>query len=330
MTTLSYSRSDSTQLAIVVPCYNESEVFSLTLEKLLSTLDLLITDDGCARDSFIVFIDDGSKDSTWDQIEIATQQFPRRVRGVRLARNVGHQGALLAGLEYVTGRCDAAISIDADLQDDLNAMHGMIREYKNGAEMVLGVRDARDVDTWFKRNTALAFYRVMRIMGVDLVENHADFRLMSSKALKNLARFPEFNLFLRGMTPLLHKRIATVTYSRGARAAGESKYPLRKMLALAWNGITSFSVMPLRMISMLGAIVFLGSLAMSVYALVGAVVGANLPGWTSITVPLYLLGGMIMLSVGIVGEYLGKLFLEVKGRPRFLVDFIAGEDSDDN
>jgi hypothetical protein len=196
----------------------------------------------------------------------------------------------------------------------------MVREFRAGAEIVLGVREERAVDSWFKRNTALAFYKLMRTIGVELVENHADFRLMSAAALGNLARFPENNLFLRALPPLLHKSIATVTYRRFSREAGQSKYPLGKMLALAWNGITSFSVAPLRLISLTGGCLFLGSLALAAYAFIASLMGNTLPGWASITIPLYLLGGMILLSIGVVGEYLGKLFLEVKRRPRFLVD----------
>jgi hypothetical protein len=237
---------------------------------------------------------------------------------------------LLCGLDYVTDHCDAAISIDADLQDDLAAIPMMIWEYRKGAELVLGVRELREMDTWFKRTTALGFYKFMRLLGVDLVENHADFRLMSSRALRNLRHFPETNLFLRGLPPLLHRKVATVTYRRNKRLAGETKYPLPKMLALAWNGITSFTVVPLRMISAVGGLVFLASLFMIAYAVIGVLTDKVLPGWTSVVIPLYLLGGLIMLSIGVVGEYIGKMFLEAKRRPRFLVDTVVGEPADND
>lgn len=313
-------------LAIVVPCYNEGEILEVAIPRLLEFLDKLSAGNDCAQRSFIVLIDDGSTDNTWELIINASAQHPERVRGLRLACNAGHQGALLAGLDYVTGKCDAAVSIDADLQDDLAAIPAMIEEWRKGAELVLGVRESREADTWFKRNTALGFYRLMRWMGVDLVENHADFRLMSGRALRNLRQFPETNLFLRGLTPLVHQRMAVVSYKRKERLAGETKYPLSKMLGLAWNGITSFSVVPLRLISIAGFLVFLASLFMIAYALIGVVTGRVLPGWTSVVIPLYLLGGLIMLSIGVVGEYVGKLFLETKRRPRFLIDTIVGGD----
>ena len=313
----------SPALAVVVPCYNESDVLGLTIPRLVSLVEDLQARGECAAKSFVVFVDDGSTDGTWQQIEDATRRHPRRVRGVKLCRNVGHQNALLAGLDYVTDKCDAAITLDADLQDDLEAIPRMIREFRAGAQMVLGVKESREADPWFKRVTALAFYKLMRAMGVDLVENHADFRLMSARVLRNLGTFPEYNLFLRALTPLLHREIATVRYKLISRRTGPSKYPLRRMLALAWNGITSFSVAPLRIISFVGACVFAGSFLLAMYALRTALAGETVPGWASITVPLYLLGGLIMLSVGIVGEYIGKIFLEVKRRPRFLVDTVA-------
>lgn len=313
------------RLAIVVPCYNEVEVLHTTIPRLLDLLDELKDQHNCASESFVLFVDDGSRDYSWLQIETAAKQYHNSVRGLRLACNVGHQGALLAGLDYVTDKCDAAVSIDADLQDDLAAIPQMIMEYRAGAEIVLGVRKARDVDGWFKRGTAIGFYKLMRIMGVDLVENHADFRLLSAKSLRSLRNFSECNLFLRAFPPLLHKKIATVTYNRLERLAGESKYPLQKMLGLAWNGITSFSVFPLRLVTCVGGIVFIGSFILGFYAFIYALRGVTVPGWASITVPLYMLGGLVMLSVGIVGEYIGKIFLEVKRRPRFLVDSVTDE-----
>lgn len=313
-------------VALVVPCYNEGEMLEISIPRLLQLLEDLSAKHACARQSFVVLIDDGSSDNTWELIIAAAAQHPERLRGLRLACNVGHQGALLAGLDYVTGKCDAAVSVDADLQDDLTAIPAMIGEWRKGAELVLGIRESREVDGWFKRTTALGFYRLMRWMGVDLVENHADFRLMSDRALRNLRQFPETNLFLRGLTPMVHQRVATVSYARAERQAGETKYPLRKMLSLAWNGITSFSVVPLRLVSFAGFLVFLASLFMIAYALIGLMTGRTLPGWTSVVIPLYLLGGLIMLSIGVVGEYVGKIFLEAKRRPRFLIDAIVGSD----
>lgn len=307
-------------VAIVVPCFNESEILGLTIPSLLGLLDRLIQEFNCSSQSHVVFVDDGSKDDTWQLIQQAALADPQRIRGVRLACNVGHQGALLCGLDDVTGRCDVAISIDADLQDDLEAIPKMVLKYREGAELVLGVREARDVDTWFKRNTALYFYRLMRWIGVDMVENHADFRLMSDRALHNLQQFGEYNLFLRALPPFLHRNVATVSYARSERVAGVTKYTLGKMLALAWSGITSFSVAPLRLISAIGALVFIASLGLVTFAVLGVINHRVLPGWASVVIPLYLLGGLLMLSIGVVGEYVGKLFLEVKRRPRYLVD----------
>ncbi len=315
----------TTKLAIVVPCYNEGEMLGITVPRLISFVDDLITNHGCSPYSYIVLVDDGSKDDTWKLIAAAVEEYPGRMQGLRLACNFGHQGALLGGLDYVASRCDAAVSIDADLQDDLTAIPRMLDEFRKGSEIVLGVRVSRKVDTWFKRNTATAFYKLMGLMGVDLVENHADFRLMSAAVLGNLRLFPEINLFLRGLPPLLHRKISTVKYERAERLAGETKYPLHKMLALAWNGITSFSVVPLRLISAVGGLIFSLSLVASAYAFLGLLTGKAMPGWTSIVIPLYLLGGMLMLSIGVVGEYVGKVFMEAKRRPRFLVETIIGE-----
>lgn len=316
-------KKQSPKIAIVCPCYNESEVLPLSIPRLAALLTSLIGDHGCDSNSYIVLVDDGSKDDTWTLISNASQQYPGVFHGLRLSRNAGHQNALMAGLSYVTGQCDLAISMDVDLQDDLAAMPRMLTEYRAGAEIVLGVKRSRTADSPVKRFTAKAFYKGMQWMGVDLVENHADCRLLSSKALKNLAEFPEYLLFLRGLQPLLHSKISTVSYDLEARMAGQSKYDLKKMLALAWNGITSFSIMPLRLISWTGAIVFSISLIFAAFALIKALAGHTLPGWASITIPLYLLGGLIVLSIGIVGEYVAKIFLEVKHRPRYLIDQIT-------
>lgn len=322
-------RPGPVSLAIVVPCFNESEVLGITIPRLLSLLVELKTAQYCSSGSFVLFVDDGSRDDTWLHIEKAAGQHHRSVRGLRLACNVGHQGALLAGLDYVTDKCDAAVSIDADLQDDLTAIPRMIEEYRAGAEIVLGAKQSRNIDPWLKRSVALSFYKIAKFMGVALVENHADCRLMSRSALKNLGRFSEGNLFLRGLPPLLHRRVTIVRYDITARPAGQSKYPFRKSLALAWNGITSFSVFPLRIVTYVGGLVFVGSFVLTINAFVQSLRGMSLPGWASITVPLYMLGGLIMLSVGVVGEYTAKIFLEVKHRPRFLIDTITGETETD-
>lgn len=311
------------EIAIVAPCYNEVEVLPVSIIKLVTVIGSLISQHNCSPKSYIVLVDDGSTDATWDLIQGATEEFPGVVRGIRLAKNSGHQNALMAGLSYVTGRCDAAISIDVDLQDDLEAFPRMIAEHRAGAEIVLGVKKSRVVDSLSKRITAKIFYTGMKLMGVDLYENHADCRLMSSKALNNLAKFPEYLIFLRGLQPFIHGKISIVSYDISPRLGGVSKYPLKKMLAFAWNGVTSFSIMPLRLISWSGGAVFLASMAFAIYALFKAVSGDTLPGWASITVPLYLLGGFIVLSIGIVGEYVAKIFIEVKHRPRFLIDEIC-------
>ncbi|WGZ93710.1 MAG: glycosyltransferase family 2 protein [Candidatus Thiothrix putei] len=312
------------QIALVVPCYNESEMLPISIPKMVKVLDDLSASSNSSLSSFILLVDDGSRDTTWELIVQAVEQYPGCLRGIRLAANVGHQGALLCGLHQVIGYCDVAVSIDADLQDDLSAIHLMLEEYRRGAEIVLGVRESREVDTWFKRNTAMLFYKLMRWMRVDLVENHADFRLMSAKALQNLQRFPEKNLFLRGLPPLLHRKVSTVFYRRAERKAGVSKYPLRKMLALAWDGITSFSVIPLRLIALTGSVVFLLSLFMTLYALTSHWLGYAIAGWSSIVIPMYLLGGLLMLSLGVVGEYVGKVFLETKRRPIYIIDEWVG------
>ena len=323
-------KTKSLTIAIVSPCYNESEVLPISIPRLISLVQDLIKNHNCSPSSYIVLVDDGSKDTTWDQIATAANDFPSIIRGVRLSHNAGHQNALMAGLTYVTGNCDAAISIDVDLQDDLAALPLMIAEHRSGAEIVLGVKASRAADPMLKTFTALAFHKVMHWMGVDLVKNHADCRLMSARALDNLSKFPESVLFLRGLQPLVHGRIATVNYHLGHRLAGQSKYPMKKMLGLALNGITSFSTTPLRLISWTGAVVFVISLLFALFAFTTAIEGQALPGWASITIPLYLLGGLIMLSIGIVGEYIGKIFLEVKHRPRFLVDEIAHKGLDLN
>jgi polyisoprenyl-phosphate glycosyltransferase len=306
------------QVSIVVPCYNEQEVLPETSRRLLDVMDRLVQR-GLANDaSAIYYVDDGSRDRTWEVIAELSRS-DSRIKGIKLSRNCGHQNALLAGLMSAPG--DALVSIDADLQDDVNVIVQMVERYRAGAEVVYGVRSSRDSDTGFKRGTAEGYYKLMRRMGVDLVYNHADYRLMGRRAIDALAQFSEINLFLRGIVPLIGLRSEQVQYERAERFAGESKYPLRKMLAFAWQGITSFSVVPLRMITLLGFMVSLLSFAMILFTLYGRLVlGSVLPGWTSTVIPMYLLGGIQLLSIGILGEYVSKIYLESKRRPRYFID----------
>ena len=307
-----------TKLAIVVPCYNEQEVLTETNSRLLALLDRMQAQGAITADSTINYVDDGSRDGTWPLI-VKLAGADGRVKGIKLSRNRGHQNALLAGLMTVEG--DALVSIDADLQDDVSVIEKMVEQFQAGAEIVYGVRDSRATDTFFKRNTALAYYGLMRKFGVDLVHNHADFRLMGRRSIEALRQYHEINLFLRGIVPLIGYKTACVYYNRAERFAGISKYPLRKMLTFALEGITSFSVVPLRLITLLGFLVSLFSFAMIVYVLYGRLVlNAVLPGWASSVVPIYFLGGIQLLSMGIVGEYVSKIYLETKGRPRYVIE----------
>lgn len=310
------------KLAIVVPCYNEDEGLPSTVHTLKAKIDSLVESGRCTDGSFMVLIDDGSRDRTWDVITQEWQSAPKTVVGIRLAANRGHQNALAAGLDYVTENADAAISIDADLQDDLSVMDRMLDEYRAGTEIVLGVKNTRTGDSLPKRVSAWGFYGLLQWMGVKVQPQHADFRLMSSKALRNLQQFQEYHLFLRGFPSLLHSRVTTVHYDISDRKIGASKYTFRKMMSLALNGITSFSVVPLRLITVLGFVVFTLSALFAVGALITALRGEAVPGWASTTVPLYLLGGVNMLCLGIVGEYIGKTYMEAKRRPRYLVDTV--------
>jgi glycosyltransferase involved in cell wall biosynthesis len=311
------------RLGIVVPCYNEQEVIRETVARLLALLDRLASAGKVSSASSIYLVDDGSSDATWRLIEmLATAD--ARVCGIKLSRNRGHQNALLAGLFNAEG--DALVSIDADLQDDVNAIEQMVDEHARGADIVYGVRRQRDTDTVFKRTSARMFYRLLKKVGVDCVEDHADFRLLSRRAIDALREFKEVNLFLRGIVPLLGANTAMVTYDRAERFAGESKYPLRKMLALALDGITSFSVFPLRLITFTGFAVFVGSLALSGWVVWTKFFTASaLPGWASTLLPLYFLGGVQILCIGVIGEYLGKGYMETKGRPRYFVERLAGQ-----
>lgn len=305
-------------LAIVVPCYNEEEVLPETNRRLLALLSRLQEKGMISESSAVHFVDDGSRDGTWALIEQLAAADPR-VRGIKLSRNRGHQPALMAGLLTVEG--DAIVSIDADLQDDVSVIESMVREFIGGAEVVYGVRDSRASDSAFKRRTALAYYGLLRRMGVDLVHNHADFRLMGRRAIEALRDYGEVNMFLRGIVPMIGYRAATVKYDRAERFAGVSKYPLRKMLAFAIEGVTSLSVVPLRLITLLGFLVSAFSFAMILFIVYGTLVmKAAVPGWASSVVPIYFLGGIQLLSIGILGEYVAKIYLETKQRPRYFIE----------
>ena len=303
-------------LAIVVPCYKEESVLHETHKRLSQLLDRLITEERISSKSYILYVNDGSTDHTWKIIK----EFYKNTSyacGLNLAGNVGHQNALMAGLNTVKERCDAAISIDADLKDDVNVIPEMIERYMEGNDIVYGVRRERKTDTFFKRTTALAFYRLMKTMGAKSVYNHADYRLMSSRAIQQLCRFRERNLYLRGLVPLIGYQTACVYYNRDKRFAGESKYPFKKMLNFAIDGITSFSVKPVRMIFWLGCIFLLIALCVTIWTLRAYFLHNTVPGWSSLMISLWLVGGTILVSLGIVGEYIGKIYIEVKDRPRY-------------
>lgn len=313
------------KLAIVVPCYNEEQMLPLTLPRLLELLTRLHERGLVSADSTLLLVDDGSKDRTWELLREASAE-DSRVQALRLSRNRGHQRALLAGLREA--RADAVVSIDADLQDDIEAIVEMVAAARSGADIVYGVRRQRTSDTAFKRRTAELYYRILHLFGVEVVFNHADFRLMSRRALDALEQFGESNLFLRGMVPQLGFTTTVVYYDRLERQAGESKYPLSKMLALAWEGITSFSVAPLRFITLLGLAACMVALGLGLWALwVGIFTAHAIPGWTSTVVPFAFLGGVQLLSLGVIGEYVGKIYIETKRRPPY---FIAERTPDDN
>lgn len=305
-------------LYIVVPCYNEEEVLPETSRRLKEKLEALMAAGTISRESRVLFVNDGSKDRTWQLIEELHQSSPI-FSGVDLSRNRGHQNALLAGLMTAKDRCDMAISMDADLQDDIDAVDAMVEQYYAGCDIVYGVRSSRKKDTFFKRFTAEGFYRVMNKLGAETVFNHADYRLMSRRALEGLEQFKEVNLFLRGIVPMIGYTTATVEYERGERFAGESKYPLKKMLAFAMEGITSLSTKPIRYITGLGFLIFAVSILMLIYSIVRWATGATILGWASVICSVWAIGGLILLSLGVIGEYIGKIYLETKGRPRFLI-----------
>ncbi|MBQ6859998.1 MAG: glycosyltransferase family 2 protein [Clostridia bacterium] len=312
-------------LYIVVPCYKEQEVLPETSKRLRAKLMELREAGKISDRSRVMFVNDGSSDNTWPMIAELHEKEPEFFSGVNLSRNRGHQNALLAGLMTAVNYADMIVSMDADLQDDVNAVDGMVDAYHEGFEVVYGVRSKRDTDTFFKRFTAEGFYKVMKALGVDIVFNHADYRLMSRRAVEGLAEFSEVNLFLRGIVPQIGYKWTTVTYERAERFAGESKYPLKKMLAFAADGITSFSVKPIRLVFSAGVIVFLVSLVMLLYALISKLMGSTTAGWTSLMGSIWLIGGIQLLSLGIVGEYIGKIYNETKRRPRFIIERVLNK-----
>lgn len=309
----------STKLYIVVPCYNEEAVLPETSKRMLELAECMLNDGIISKESRIIFIDDGSKDNTWNIIDRLTQENDI-FGGIKLAANAGHQNALFGALMTVKDECDCAISIDADLQDDINVIPDMVKKFNSGCDVVYGVRNKRETDTFFKRTTAVAFYKLMRFMGVKMVYNHADYRLMSSRAMNALSQFEERNLFLRGMVPLTGFKSDCVYYDRNERFAGESKYPLKKMLSFAFDGITSFSVSPIRMISALGLIVCIFAVIMGIYTLYEKFIGNTGAGWASLMVSIWFIGGVQLLSIGLIGEYIGKMYKEVKRRPRYIIE----------
>jgi glycosyltransferase involved in cell wall biosynthesis len=313
------------KLQIVVPCYNEEKVLPESFRQFNALLGRLIAAGKISGDSRVTFVDDGSRDRTWALIE-AESRVRERVAGIKLSRNRGHQNAVLAGMLSVDG--DAVVTIDADLQDDLMAIERMVDEYRGGCDIVYGVRADRSTDTLFKRGTAEMFYRLLALFDVDLVHNHADFRLMSRRAVEALRQYREVNLYLRGIVPLIGFRSTAVEYVRQPRLAGESKYPLSKMLRLAAEAVTSFSTVPLQVISALGFLVFLGTMAISAWVLwVSFFTDRGVPGWASTVLPMYFLGGIQILCLGVVGAYLGKVYREIKARPRYFIEQTAGASS---
>ncbi|QYE97626.1 glycosyltransferase family 2 protein [Paraclostridium sordellii] len=312
------------KLYIVVPCYNEEEVLIETSTRLLDKLNRMINSGLISSDSRIMFVNDGSKDNTWKVIKNLYNK-NSIFSGVNLSRNKGHQNALLAGLMVAKDYCDFSISLDADLQDDIEVLDKFVEEYNNGCDIVYGVRSKRETDTFFKRTTAVGFYKFMNKLGVDVVYNHADYRLMSKRALDGLAEFKEVNLFLRGLVPLIGYKSSCVEYERSERFAGDSKYPLKKMLSFAFDGITSFSIKPIRFITLSGALIFTGSIISLILILLNKLLGYTVQGWTSIIASIWLLGGIQLLSIGIIGEYIGKIYNETKARPKYIIEDILND-----
>ena len=316
---------DEKTLYIVVPCYKEEAVLPETAKRLKKKLQALLEKGKISDKSRVMFVNDGSKDRTWEIISQLHEEEPQVFSGVNLARNRGHQNALLAGLMTAVNHADMVISMDADLQDDVDAVDAMVDAYHKGYDVVYGVRSSRKTDTFFKRFTAEGFYKLMKALGVDIVFNHADYRLMSKRALEGLAEFGEVNLFLRGIVPQIGYPWTTVEYERHERFAGDSKYPLKKMLAFAFDGITSFSIKPMRLILLLGVVVFAVSILMLLYALISKLSGSTTAGWTSMMGSIWLIGGIQLLSLGVIGEYIGKIYSETKRRPRFIIERVLNK-----
>lgn len=308
-----------TKLFVVLPCYNEEKVLGETSKRLLELYGKMISEGTVSPESKIVFVDDGSRDRTWEIISGLCEQ-NNIYRGVKLAHNAGHQNALLGGLMTVKDECDCAVSIDADLQDDINVIPEMVKKFDNGCDVVYGVRSERKTDSFFKRTTAQGFYKFMAMMGVDVVYNHADYRLMSRRALNDLESFKEVNLFLRGLVPLIGYKSDSVYYERAERFAGESKYPLKKMLSFAFDGITSFSVKPIKVLWSMGLIVCVAAVIAAIYTLVSKFFGYTSDGWASLMCSIWFLGGVQLVSIGIIGEYIGKIYKESKARPRYIIE----------
>lgn len=306
------------RLIIVIPCYNEQEVLPITAPQFLAKINQLASEGLISGDSRVMFVNDGSKDDTWNIIQQLADQDEHYI-GIAQSRNRGHQNAVLAGLMEAKDMCDITISIDCDGQDDINAMDEMVKAYLEGCEIVYGVRSKRDTDTFFKRFTAESFYKLLNSMGAEVVYNHADYRLISSRALQELAKFKEVNIFLRGMVPLVGFKSTSVYYERSERAAGKSHYPLSKMLALAFDGITSLSIKPIKMIIGMGVIVAFISFIGIIWAVVEAILGKTVMGWASTTCIICFLSGVQLISVGVIGEYIGKIYMEVKQRPRYII-----------
>lgn len=307
-------------LYLVIPCYNEEEVLHETTKRLKEKYNDLISNKIISKESKVLYVNDGSKDKTWSLIEEISSK-DKMFTGISLSRNRGHQNALVAGLMTAKEHADIIISMDADLQDDINAIDNMLNEYfNNNCEVVYGVRSSRKKDTYFKRFTAQGFYKFMSLMGVDIVYNHADYRLTSKRVLENFANFNEVNLFLRGIFPLIGFKSTSVYYERNERFAGESKYPLKKMLSFAWDGITSFSVKPLRFICSLGFIILLFSIGIMFYSLIQKLSGNTVDGWAFLAISIWFIGGLQMISIGIIGEYIGKIYNETKARPRYIIE----------
>ena len=317
------------RLFCVIPCYNEQEVLPETSKRLEAKIKELISAGKISEDSRILFVNDGSKDDTWNIIKRLHEE-NEVFQGINLSKNMGHQNALLAGLMTAKDLCDAAISLDADLQDDINAIDEMVDKFNAGVDIVYGVRSKRATDTFFKKFTAESFYKLINSMGGNTVYNHADYRLMSRRALMALSEFGEVNLFLRGIVPMVGFNTDIVYYERAERFAGESKYPLKKMLSFAVEGITSLSTKPIKLITSLGFFIFLVSIIVLIYSLIRHFTGQTIPGWTTTVLSVWAIGGLIMISLGVIGEYIGKIYLETKNRPRFIIEsYVADKDDEE-